>query len=1468
MFNRKNSAKINIKFIIILVVSIVAIGCSLFAAREAHRAVISKRNYEAGLAAFEKQDWTTASQSFQRYLRYNTNDLDILKKYAEARLFIRPLDASSVSAAIAAYRRIIQLEPSNQTAYEKLAELYSGVDNYEELAYIARTRLSQSPTDQNAPLWLAEAQIGSHKTAEAKQTIDNFIKTLDALPVKSSKYVQACSLASQVAGDTSSGGSATKALAWLTRAVEACPKSVEALVFRAQFYRQRSDISGMSEKERLQFAVKDLEAADSLGTENPRIRVLMGTEWLALGELDRTAAELQAVDNLPEDVIYKHFYDMRDWTVGKFLLASQLAIQRKDLTECVSLASEVMKALTEKNFRLRVLPSAVMLYLVAGKVAEAKSSLDEYLATMSPQEQTEKSKLGLIYLQALVARAEAKPYSVINLLQPAVLIDASRLDLWKLLAEAFIQTDQTRRAIGALIKCLSINPGNSEITMQLTEQYIKLQNWTKAFETARLAESLDKTDILIKLLRIEANIYHIAGQSSKIDSSSLETLASELTKLRNDNPDRVDIRILLALIADNIGQPDMAEKELKLAIEQCKDTLKAEMQLVKHYSGNNRMTDAVEVCKEACEHNPQVAEPWLSLSNLYVTMVDYKSAEAALTQGIQKVVGALEQRSLIIQRSLVQLSYLDKATGIQMLSQMAEKDPQEISARCLLLNISEVQQEKARAEKLIKELREAEGESGLYWRLYQSSLWLTSDEWRSRQSEITKSLQVCIDSDPEWSDPVLLLASMYQKLGDTVKMEETCRQAFNRNPSATDVAVILISLLEKQGRFSDAEKVLVQSKMNSQLSGALYASMAMKSGDFSLAIEELKLRVSGNNQDANSKILLARLLYEANHNTDQAFTLLKEAEAIAPDSMVLLTVKVDILQAEGRSKEARQILDTYIADSNTFNAYITRAAYLVSTGQLDAAEQDYRKLTTFAGQGLKGYELLSSFYSSNQKLDQAVKTLEEGLIAYPEDLTLQRNLMKILLLRGLGNDQQRALKMLDNLQLKLPKDPELIKLKAVELLMTPTQDSIKTAREMLNNVVKLEPTAVDAHLLLIRIAMQDGRYEDARDSAIQAIASNPNNMSLLSARAGAELALGNTLLATELSWQVLQQDPNNSESLNIALQSNNRNFLEKVKVLIESTSVANPTNEDILLALSRICVALEQPKIAITKLEEYCKTNTGSTNVTALVTLADLYRMNGDMELAKQKIEQAEQKDPGSLTVIHARFLLLMAQKQYDKLSQISSEYLSAKNQNVTTLIAAASALMSLDSMELKKEGIKLFEQAMAIAPTSKNARLGLATALYQTGETALAVKIYQELLKEYPKDVQIINNLAWIMQEHDRSYNAALELTNKGLAISPNDIYLLDTRGTILVNMENRLSDAKKDYEKLVELTPSDSQQKASALLRLGRICMKMNDSILAKQHLRNALEIDKKINVFTTDERSEITNILQAGGNQAANR
>ena len=1505
MINRNIYAKVNIKVLIIIILVTVAIGISLFTARHVRRRFLSKMDFNAGQAAFEQKDWPEAFKKLRSYLSRNPDNVEILKKYAKAALSIRPINTEAITGAVAAYRRIIQLNPLDEDAYEKLAMLYTGIGNFEELAYIAQTRIDHVSDDLKAPLWKADALFRLHKTDEAKQVLAGLLTDIEALADKHPEYVQACAMMSRIILENNNTIDAKKqALEMLNQAVDYSPESVEALVTRARFYREAPEISGTNDISR-ELALEDLKATEKLNVENPRIHLSLGIEWIAHGELERAAAKLKFIESLPQETLEEYFLDIDEWTVSKFLFASQLAIQNKASTQAVSLVDKVLVELNEKGHRARVLPTAIMLYVGANRISDANECLDEYVETIYTQQGQSEHRQQMAYLQALVARAEDDPYGVINASQPLVTSDASSPDVSRMRAEAFTRTNQTRRAINALIEYLRFRPKDPEMTMQLVREYMKLRDWDKAFETAQLAEDLAPANIIIRLLRIEASIFMAAGQVGKIDTTSLEALSIELAVLRKDNPDRIDIRLLQAKIADYLGKPGQVEAELKLAIEECEEPLIAEMQLVGHYYKTKRIEEALSVCQATCERHPTVAEPRLSLSGLHVANKDYDKALSCLRQGLDNAIAQRDKRSLSMRLAMLELLHADRAAGIRLLTEIASQDQQEIQARLLLLGTREIREDPSATEKLITELRKAEGESGLFWRLNQASLWLSGDNWKSKQPDITDALQYCMDSDPQWSSPVLLLVQMYEKLGDFTSVEDICRQALIRNPSATDIAAKLVTTLDQQGRLSEAEKMLEQTEMDAGFTGALHIRTALQAGDFSSAIG--KLEELGDEKDASSLILLARLTYTQNKaNVNQALAYLDQAEAITSVSPAIIATRVSILKAEGNTEEARRILDDYVVDSNnTFVAYMMRAAYLVNENQFEPAEKDYIKLTTFPGQEVAGIELLSNFYAQKQELDKAIATLQEGLNTYPDDLRLKRSLMKALFLQDQPQSRQRALEILAELEKQQPQDPELMRLRAIQLLGEQTPQSIQTAREMLENATNLKPTEVDAHLRLINIAMRTGQYDAARDYAIRALRFNSNNLKLMSARANAELATGNTQTASDLAHEILNNESNNTDALGVllnvalsadnednshmeeaiksarlmlvedpnytvvrdiivtaAMRSNNQRLLEEARTMIESALAKEPANESLLLSRTRILVSMNLSEIAIPELEAYIQTTEGSRSVFAIVTLADLHRLNGNLDQAHQKISQAELIEPKNQLVIHARLLLLVAENRFDEIAGMSSAYLSAEKQNPVTLVAAASIFASIDSTALKQEGLKLFEKAANIAPRLLGARLGLASTLYQIEDIPRAKQAYQKLLDEYPNNTQALNDLAWIIQKHDQRYDTALELVNRGLRTSSdekNRLHLLDTRGTILSNMPGRLADARFDFETLLEASPEDTSQKAQALLKLGRICAKLNDTDRAKQYMKNALEIDRKINVLTEDERTEITRILQ---------
>ncbi|MDI6447858.1 tetratricopeptide repeat protein [Anaerobaca lacustris] len=1514
------SGKVNVKVLVILLLVVVALGVSLVVARQVRRKVLSKMDLEAGTAAFEQGDETAAYKHFQEYLGRNPDDIEVLKKYAQSRLLVRPLESPHVLQAIGAYRRVIQLDAADEEAYEKLAMIYASIGNASELAYIAGRRLEHAPDDANASLRLAEAMDRMDDAKGAREVLVSLVERLENDAQRTEQYVQACL---QISAIEEAEEVEANALTWVNKALDRSNTSAPALAARARLYRLRASASEADAVAHRAQAHRDLLAAEEQGTDDPKVRLSLASEWMMLGEFDRADAGLAAAGGMPEAVIREHFLYADDWVLARALVGVELAIRKGTIEEGLAEVDKALAALERPGHRFRILPLAIRLYVASGGeqgASQAAAGLVEYEELLYARTDTASFRVELAYLRALVARARGEMYDVINALQPVVGAGSSDPEPWRLLAEAYGRTDQPRRATDAIRRYLQVRPGDTAMLATLANEYFRMQDWARAAEVARIVEERNPDNIDMKLLRMEANVQMATAQGESPDMSRLLEIEKESSELRRSgqNAKRADLRVLAAMIGVHLAQAEsdpetkarkLAEVEagLKQAVEQSDQPLRAEMQLVRFYSQTRQREQAVARARAICSQRPVLAEPWMLLAGLEADSGDTAAALRTLAEAGEAVASDRGKRSIALRRALLELTRGDRATGIRLLGEMAAADPGEIRARALLLDTREVRQDPARTEQLISELEQAEGPGGLMWRFCRASTWLAGDQWRSQQQGIVDLLQYCIDADPRWEGPPLLLSQLYEKLGDVKRAEDVCRQALTRNPSATAIADRLMLLLERQNRVADAEAVRQQIEADPRVASGWNIRSALRTGDYSQAIDELRLRISNDDRDAESRILLARLLYWQTRDTDQALAYLDEAEQIAPRSLVGTSVRAAILRAEGQHDQAQRLLNEYVADRDDFTAYLMRANYYVAQEQWDQAEADYKTLTTLEGEASNratGYVLLSDFYSRRDRVAEAVQTLEESLAAYPGNLSLRRMLMHTLFRREQDQDKDRALAMLAALEKEYPDDLDLINVRIRELLRDGDPESIQTAMGKLEELVKLQPTAVKAYVTLIDLSIRSGQYEAARNYAIRAAGANLRDPALLSARSRAEMALGNTQMAIEVARLALREDPNHvpaldmlveiglterneallleavggvrsipdrdpnrGEALNLlaarALNSRHPTLLRETESLIESELGRAPSNTwQLLLTQAQILAAQGTPAKGIPEVLAYCQSEEGRTNVDAIVVLSDLYRMSGDLDEAHAWIERAEQIDPRRQTVVHARFLWRMVQKQYDELTGISSAYIDCSDQNPNLVLRAAAVLGAADSAVLKKEGLALFEHAVALWPTLLDARLGLASALYQVGEMARAKQAYQELLEQYPNNTQVLNDLAWILQEHDGDYNTALQLANRGLNLERDDArrrHLLDTRGTILSKMRGRFPDAKADFEELLKLTAPDTPQRAKALLNLARICARLGDLAETKRHVDAAMEIDRAKTVFTPEERAEAKGLLE---------
>ena len=193
MWYGRQWGRINIQFVLVLILAAAGVGVSLVVARQFNTSARSEQARNDGETAYTNRDWPTAVNSYREYLGRNPDDLAILHKYAQACLSVRPLDVAAINEATSAYRRITELDPQDELACERLALIYERVQNFSGLVSFARARLERDPNDRSAPLWLANALDKLERPEEARQVLQDLHRPSRGPPLKvHPEYTQAC----------------------------------------------------------------------------------------------------------------------------------------------------------------------------------------------------------------------------------------------------------------------------------------------------------------------------------------------------------------------------------------------------------------------------------------------------------------------------------------------------------------------------------------------------------------------------------------------------------------------------------------------------------------------------------------------------------------------------------------------------------------------------------------------------------------------------------------------------------------------------------------------------------------------------------------------------------------------------------------------------------------------------------------------------------------------------------------------------------------------------------------------------------------------------------------------------------------------------------------------------------------------------------------------------------------------------
>ena len=184
--------------------------------------------------------------------------------------------------------------------------------------------------------------------------------------------------------------------------------------------------------------------------------------------------------------------------------------------------------------------------------------------------------------------------------------------------------------------------------------------------------------------------------------------------------------------------------------------------------------------------------------------------------------------------------------------------------------------------------------------------------------------------------------------------------------------------------------------------------------------------------------------------------------------------------------------------------------------------------------------------------------------------------------------------------------------------------------------------------------------------------------------------------------------------------------------------------------------------------------------------------------------------------------------------------------------------LLAVESDNAREKATEILETVVATDPENAQALLNLALLLQISGRVAEAVDLYEQHLQIRPDNVVALNNLAWLLCEEQHEYQLALELAEQGLALAPDYLDIMDTRG-VAFHRVGQLDKAIADFSVCIERYPDTSPGLAGSCFHMGRALAQLGNKAEAVRNLQRAQEISEKVGGLTDSDLAEIQSLVE---------
>ena len=589
------------------------------------------------------------------------------------------------------------------------------------------------------------------------------------------------------------------------------------------------------------------------------------------------------------------------------------------------------------------------------------------------------------------------------------------------LADLLEKKGDVRGSYSQLLRLAEQYPEDAPVRRRLAAMAADFGNWEEAERHGRLAAQLDPDNTEQQGLNLildyrkavmdkDAAARQAAVEKAKAaqaatpgDIGALRILISEALESKDQQtalpyvdalltaqPEKLETWMLkLGLLAD-AGDDAASEAHLARMIETFPDRPEVRATQAAWYVESGQIDKAEAVLREIASAAGKGSAENLALIKF---IEQHRGTEAALAEADRLSADAADKPADQQLYDSLRAFYLFNAgkrdeamTILETALAKAEPSDQTNRMRSMLAGMRMKTGDREGATKLVDEVLAADATNVFALRVKAEGL-LAQD----KADEAIQELRRALDQAPRDIDTLALLASAYERAGNSQLMGETLASAVDISGSAPGPSLRYADFLIRENRASAARSVIEDAvTANPRDIGLLVraAQMAMQDNAFARVSEIIAL-LNAREGDAEAvsaaQALQADMMIRQGHESE-GLALLEQRAANFEGNVAAAVAVIRARLAAGQVAEARSYLDGLLAASpEDLDLKVVNAGLLIAENRGEEAEAALREVIAKRPDVPGPVQLLYGRLLSTERADEAQALLDEALTRMPED---------------------------------------------------------------------------------------------------------------------------------------------------------------------------------------------------------------------------------------------------------------------------------------------------------------------------------------------------------------------------------------------------------------------------------------------------------------------------------------------------